>query len=247
MSLAQALKEVAFLPRTGPTTLRNHGARRAATALAAAPAPLKEAATVAFVVATDPSAPRSPFGETSPQPHPTWAEVAAHMCERMPNFDPRLAGVTVPEADLCSEVSGTAAAACATVAGADMVLLLGCHRPDAPQRLEAALLSGRGGSGGPVAVLAHACSDAVLGLQRVDIYRGSGGSPLVRWWGQNVPWSRAARGKRLLAQAELLLRRNSSEDLLFALFFVLGAYVVKDLELVREARRSPLSKREGRP
>jgi hypothetical protein len=71
-----------------------------------------------------------------------------------------------------------------------------------------------------------------MGLQRVDNFKLSGGNPLARVAGKRVPWTRAARGKRLLNQASMLLDRNSSEDLLFALFFVLGAYVVKDLELV---------------
>ena len=41
-----------------------------------------------------------------------------------------------------------------------------------------------------------------------------------------------ARGKRLSDQAELLLSRHSSEDLLYALFFVLHAYVI-EMPLVR--------------
>ena len=41
-----------------------------------------------------------------------------------------------------------------------------------------------------------------------------------------------ARGKRLHEQATLLLSRHSSEDLLYALFFILHEYVC-DLDLVR--------------
>jgi hypothetical protein len=159
------------------------------------------------------------------------------MCERMPNFDARLTGVAVWEADLCSGTSAAASAsAFSAVAGADVVLLLGCHHADTPQRLAAALRSGADAGAAPVAVLAHACAAGVGALQRVGRYQLTGGNPLVRWWGQNVPWSEAARGKRLLAQAALLLSRDSSEDLLYALFFVLGALVVKDLELVSVMR-----------
>jgi len=155
----------------------------------------------------------------------------------MPNFDSRLQGTTVLESNLDNGNTE----ALDTIASADTVLLLGCHHSDTPQRLKDALArangrssssSGSESSGPPVAVLAHASSDDVMGLQRVDNFKLSGGNPLARVAGKRVPWTRAARGKRLLNQASMLLDRNSSEDLLYALFFVLGAYVVKDLELV---------------
>lgn len=47
-----------------------------------------------------------------------------------------------------------------------------------------------------------------------------------------TPWLGAARGKRLSEQATLLLERNSSEDLIYAIFFVLHAYVI-EMPLVR--------------
>ena len=223
------------MPRIGLIS-RKYGAKpRAATALSAV-APLKDHGSVAFVVPADPNL-RSSFGDTSPQPHPSWLEVTEHMCERMPNFDSRLQGTTVLESNLDNGNTE----ALDTIASADTVLLLGCHHSDTPQRLKDALArangrssssSGSESSGPPVAVLAHASSDDVMGLQRVDNFKLSGGNPLARVAGKRVPWTRAARGKRLLNQASMLLDRNSSEDLLYALFFVLGAYVVKDLELV---------------
>ena len=48
-----------------------------------------------------------------------------------------------------------------------------------------------------------------------------------------VAWSDAARGKRLHEQAQLLLSRYSSEDLLYAIFFVLHAYVIEMPLVVR--------------
>jgi len=153
----------------------------------------------------------------------------------MPNFDARLHGTTVLESDLDSGDTK----ALDTLARADTVLLLGCYHSDTPQRLKDALArandlsSSSESSGPPVAVLAHASSEDVMGLQRVDNFQLSGGNPLARMAGKRMPWTRAARGMRLLSQASMLLDRDSSEDLLYALFFVLGAYVVKDLELVR--------------
>ena len=43
-----------------------------------------------------------------------------------------------------------------------------------------------------------------------------------------VPWGDVARGRRLSDQASMLLGRHSSEDLLYAIFFVLHQYVRAD-------------------
>tara|TARA_B100000524_G_scaffold314016_2_gene191574 strand:- start:111 stop:671 length:561 start_codon:yes stop_codon:yes gene_type:complete len=47
-----------------------------------------------------------------------------------------------------------------------------------------------------------------------------------------APWAGAARGMRLHEQAQLLMSRHSSEDVLYALFFILHAYVL-ELDIVR--------------
>jgi hypothetical protein len=47
-----------------------------------------------------------------------------------------------------------------------------------------------------------------------------------------APWSSLAQGQRLSAQVDLLFSRHSSEDLLYALFFVLHARAL-EIKLVR--------------
>ena len=58
--------------------------------------PTSTKARVVFVVSND----RSPFGATSPQPSPTWSEVASHLADRLPGFDDRISAVVVSEEEL---------------------------------------------------------------------------------------------------------------------------------------------------
>lgn len=166
--------------------------------------PTSSSARVVFVVSND----RSPFGATSPQPSPTWSEVASHLAGRLPGFDERISAEVVTEEELAqSKLDG------------DIILALGVSAAAAPalQTEHAAAAN---------AIITYGCASEVADLQRVGAYAKNGGAS------QNLaatvlPWADVARGQRLSEQAEQLLSRHSSEDLLYALFFVLHAFVIE--------------------
>ena len=54
-------------------------------------------ARVVFVV---PPTKASPFGATSPEPAPSWRDVATHLAARLPGFDERIAADVVLEGEL---------------------------------------------------------------------------------------------------------------------------------------------------
>ena len=176
----------------------------------------KSGARVLFVVPKRPGA-HSPFGATSPAPSPEWIDVAKHMSARIPGFDRRITSSVITD-DLLPSASGD---------GYDVVLALGLSR-DAASGI--AKLADNERTAG---LLCHACDDAIASLQRVGPYRkGAQGDPLQEAQASLAPWADVAQGRRLSEQADLLLSRHSSEDLLYALFFVLHARVL-EIDLVK--------------
>merc|ERR1719507_2276776 len=88
---------------------------------------------------------------------------------------------------------------------------------------------------GATAVLSYNCCAEVAALERVGGFRQT--ADPVTGAVQSLaialtPWSDIAHGKRLTEQASTLFGRNSSEDMLYALFFVIHAFVL-ELDLVR--------------
>ena len=191
-------------------------ARRSAT-VAMADA---SAASVLFIVEGERA---SPFGATSPQPSPSWRTVAAHMARRIPDFDERLSAGVVDVADLeaWSGASGKW----------DLLVALGVTSAAAAQTLVDASNKARS-----AALLCQDCDPAIAALQRVGNYYktpGSGAAALLQAARTTAaPWSTMAQGKRLSEQVDLLFSRHSSEDLLYALFFVLHARTI-EIDLVR--------------
>lgn len=174
-----------------------------------------EEGRVLFVV---PKSGESPFGFTSPEPSPSWKTVADHLAERISGFDSRLRATTVVAEDVLTAAPGS---------GADLTLILGVKAPGVSARLEKVARQA-----GSVAVICYDCSSEVAALQRVGAYASAGNVFAQDLQVQLLPWAGVAIGKRLSDQADLLLSRNSSEDLLYAIFFVLHQYVL-ELELVK--------------
>ena len=69
-------------------------------------------------------------------------------------------------------------------------------------------------------------------LQRVGAYEPEAGG-LQEALTSVAPWAGLARGKRISEQADLLLSRHSSEDLLYAVFFAIHGCELLDLAIVR--------------
>jgi len=111
---------------------------------------------------------------------------------------------------------------------ANVIMILGFRT--APPALQELLRSSNA-----AAILCYDCSHELLALQRVGSYQRelSGVAATVQdARAALAPWADLAQGKRLLQQADGLLRRHSSEDLLYALFFVIHARVL-ELDVVR--------------
>ena len=164
----------------------------------------------------------SSFGRTSPSPRPDWITVADHLSKRIPEFDPRLRASTVASGAL--PLSGGA-----DVERSDILLVLGVKDAGAEVAIEELAA---GWKPNPIAVLCYDCSPAVQALQRVSGYSKASDGLLQTLRESAVPWGDVASGGRLSAQADLLLKRNSTEDLLYALFFILHRYVI-NLDLVK--------------
>jgi len=183
-------------------------------------APDATAASVLFIV--DGNRP-SPFGATSPEPSPAWRTVATHLAGRLPDFDARLsAGVLdVSELDGWTGASGRW----------DMLVALGVRSAAAAPAV--ATMSRMTDA---TALVCYDCDPAVAALQRVGDYHKSPGSGLAAMAQTartaTAPWSSLAQGQRLSAQVDLLFSRHSSEDLLYAIFFVLHARTM-EIKLVR--------------
>ena len=169
--------------------------------------PTGDRARVVFVV---PPTKASPFGATSPEPAPSWRDVATHLAARLPGFDERIAADVVLEGELAETEL--------TEHNGDVVVALGVSA-GAAAALQACAPSS--------ALLAYDCAPQVQQLERVGAFEVA--EPSLQ---AVVAWSDAARGKRLHEQATQLLSRHSSEDLLYAIFFVLHAYVI-EMPLVR--------------
>jgi hypothetical protein len=174
--------------------------------LPAAP-PTGAKAIVTFVVPSSDKA--SPFGATSPEPSPTWRAVAEQMVARLPGFDSRISSSVVLEDHLKDRAMDTKA---------DIIVALGVSAG------AAAALQARSPSS---ALLAYDSAPEVQQLQKVGAFEVA--EPSVE---AVVGWSDVARGKRLHEQAQQLLSRHSSEDMLYAIFFILHAFVI-EMPLVR--------------
>lgn len=160
------------------------------------------AATVQFVVGDG----TSPFGTTSPEPAPTWLTVATHLSTRLPGFDARLAASVLTEDELLAS----------SAPRADLIVGLGLSARSARTL---GLASQRAS-----ALICYDCAPETQTLSFVGAYTPSatGLDAAVQTAQAAVaPWAAVARGQRLSAQADLLLSRHSSEDLLYALFFIL--------------------------
>ncbi len=155
---------------------------------------------------------RSNLGITSPQPSPPWFSVAHHLAKRMPNFgDVHAAAYARPHDDGFAE----------SLAQADVLLVLGLDSDDDTDALQAAISRATKLR----ACIAHDCSAAVDALSFADCYQPSADTALAALWRAVAPWSGLARAERLHAQATSLVGRASTEDMLYALFFLVHAYV----------------------
>ena len=177
------------------------------------------AATVHFIA---PAHVNSPFGATSPDPSPAWLTVGTHLAERLSYYDARLTGTASADVDA------------AAIASADLVVVLGMDDPSAARDLEAALAAARGRARGCVCV---ECDRAFDDLEFVGPYTPSAAGPLAAAKRAVVPWGEVARGSRIYDTASSLLRRWSSEDAFYAIFFILHAFVLP-IKLVEHSVRA---------
>ncbi len=184
------------------------------------------AASVVFVVPGPSAAPGtrlSPFGATSPEPNPTWHAVGSHLASRLSNFDNRLAGLVLTEDELMVSDGRTNRA--------DIIIALGLSAEAAPRL---ALLARQVSM---AALVSYDCAPEVEKLTRVGAYtpypKDGLEAALQKVSTTVAPWATVGQGQRLCDQAAMLLSRNSSEDLLYALFFMIHGLGIAELDLVK--------------
>ena len=202
---------IATLVQSAAMRLRVSSPRMAASA---------SSASVLFVVPQADSV-ASPFGATSPEPNPSWLAVAKQLAERLPGFDERLSSTVVTEDDLLpfNELDRSYEA--------DVVVALGLKGSTASQIAPPLGSIAEEAS----ALVSYDCGAEITALTRVGKYSPAGGA-LQDLQAKLAPWDKVARGKRLCDQADLLLSRHSSEDLLYAIFFLVHEYAC-ELDIVR--------------
>ena len=186
-------------------------------------------AEVLFVV---PETGASPFGATSPEPAPQWLAVAKHLSDRVPGFD--------TQGRLHASVLTAEALPGAAQSSADLVVVLGVKDATVATQLRAV-------SSGAVALLTYDCAEALAALERIgDFSAAASGAEAVTQEAAVAltPWGGAAQGKRLSEQAAMLFSRHSSEDLLYALFFVLQ-WAPRDTRTGDAPRQQSLSLAHG--
>ena len=214
---------VLLLPSSSAALLRRPGVLSRATASrASCVAAASGGAEVLFVV---PEAGASPFGATSPEPAPQWLSVAQHLASRMPGFDTTGA---LRASVLSAETVADGATAFSALGAETVVVVLGVRDAAVAKPLQAL-------SAGTAALVTYDCADAVAELQRIGEFKSAAegveaASQAVAV--QLMPWAGAAQGSRLAEQAALLFSRHSSEDLLYAVFFIVHA-LVQELDIVR--------------
>ena len=186
-------------------------------------ASVRTAATVVFVVpGPGPGTRLSPFGATSPEPNPTWHAVGSHLASRLSSFDNRIAGSVLTEDELMASDGLTKLA--------DIIIALGISAEAAPAL---ALLKRQVSL---AALVSYDCDPEVKKLTEVGAYTQypqgvEAALQLVQT--KAAPWATVAQGQRLCDQAAMLLSRNSSEDLLYALFFMIHGLGIAELDLVK--------------
>uniref|UniRef100_A0A7S4B694 VDE lipocalin domain-containing protein n=1 Tax=Chrysotila carterae TaxID=13221 RepID=A0A7S4B694_CHRCT len=208
-----------------PSILRSAPLQMSASSLATADTntAVPTTARIVFVASASPSA----YGRTSPMPQPPWTEVAAHLASRLSNFDSRVLGVAFDEAEVGGADGRCTDAFMDAVRDADMVVALDVRSASAVSAIDFALQN----AGSRVsAMVCSDCSEELSAMQFVGDYKVRAGSALeaaaMKLSMSLAPWGGVARGARLHAQAVSLLQRASSEDLVYACFFIIHAYVM---------------------
>jgi hypothetical protein len=166
----------------------------------------------------------SGYGQTSPEPNPSWSVVAAQLAKRLPNF----AGTTSDGQDLISTrfIEALSLESTDLQGDTDLVVALGVASPQEEDRLAAALENAS-----VQALLADpACGQATLDRRFAGNYKVV--SKLQDVIAKIAPWSSIASQKRLLEKTETLLARKSSEDYIFATLFCIHQ-LVTEIDVVK--------------
>eukprot|EP00562_Extubocellulus_spinifer_P001060 CAMPEP_0178489092 /NCGR_PEP_ID=MMETSP0696-20121128/10197_1 /TAXON_ID=265572 /ORGANISM="Extubocellulus spinifer, Strain CCMP396" /LENGTH=599 /DNA_ID=CAMNT_0020116881 /DNA_START=103 /DNA_END=1902 /DNA_ORIENTATION=+ len=167
------------------------------------------------------------YGQTSPEPNPTWAQVCNQLALRLPHF----AGTT---SDGSSDIIQTRSIPATELnaedlKGQDVVVALGVCTSEEETRLGEAIETT---SDALVAVLADpTCAAATLSRQKAGKYVRS--SPLADLLAALIPWSATATGRRVLSKTDTLLARKSSEDYIFAVLFAIHGLGIATIDAVK--------------
>ena len=194
-------------------------------------------AKILFVPGSSPSG----YGQTSPEPNPSWSVVASQLAKRLPNF---ASGSTTNDSvedtsdndEKTSRIETTVINALElkpqNLADSDIVVALGISTPEESKRFEDAI-DKRPSSSLIKGVLADpTCSQSVLNRRMAGSYDLSTSKIFQDVISQIAPWSSVASGKRLLAKTETLLSRKSTEDFIFAILFCIHS-LVTEIDVVK--------------
>lgn len=176
---------------------------------------------VTFVAGSAPS----DYGKTSPEPNPSWFQVAQQLAKRLPNFvqvdgvegdDDRSTSRLVTRAiDLRNENA-------VVHPDTDVLVVLGVVSPAEQTVLENILAY----STNLKAMLCDPSCDGKTFNQRFAGTYHASSSSLVSVYTKLAPWTTLASHQRLLEKTDTLLARKSSEDYLFSILFVLHSLVI---------------------
>ena len=180
-------------------------------------------ATVTFIAGTAPSQ----YGLTSPEPNPTWSQVATQLALRLPHF-----AQTVDDKATTNEIDSNNGIVTQAVEvdqltpldlqTSDIVVLLGVAS-QAEEAKVCDVLDTTDNNKLQAVLCDPSCSSVLQERQFAGTYKVSNAwEPVIA---QLAPWSKLASHQRLLQKTQTLLARKSSEDYLFAILFALHALV----------------------
>ena len=171
---------------------------------------------------------QSGYGQTSPEPNPSWRQVSDQLALRLPHFAGTLSDGGGLDVIQTTSIKATELGA-ADLKGQDIVVALGVCTDEEQTKLAAALDAAQDSL---AAILADpTCGEETRSRQKAGKYVKS--SAIANACASIIPWSAAATGMRVLSKTDTLLERKSSEDYIFAVLFAIHGLGVTTIDAVK--------------
>ena len=173
----------------------------------------------------------SGYGQTSPEPNPTWKTVTDQLAKRLPNFAGTATENDGQDLIATQSIEASSLQSSDLVNGnTDVLVVLGVADSEEERKVLDALEKCSDKASIKAILADPTCSEEILNRRYAGPYKIT--STLGNIVSKIAPWTKLASGKRLLDKTQILLERKSSEDYIFAILFVIHA-LVTDIDVVK--------------